>query len=490
MKPLNCTHHHWNEYLGFGPGTPLILTMLLAPALAAHADTDYTATGWVTSVPIWPIVCTNAAGQVLMRANAHVAAVQQSTDERLIGNRVIFANAAFRADGTAQVWGTAYQQVGTFDANTNFTPTAGLWEITYSGVMQADYSLQLSLVGSGSGGAIDGQRITETMTRGVATGPIDPTVPYLYTGTIKPAPVNLRRVVDNFDDNLVTGWTRQGPGLPLLFIESNRQFTVPGKWPGITTHKYSDTYAWGWKNTGWSVTNDQTLEFRVDLVAMSEDATNAAAIAAGNVGRSQMYIVHKGRDFIDLGKWVGPAGMAVFFFEHRAIKNTNVVLSLALTRTDPNLVLTARVLDKDNQEAVLYQRTVVDTPQADATLTSEQLLALSGMDLTIVTDIADAPITSGDRVYLTAWQYTDGNQPEADVTYDNLEMRTTEIPPIGLERAVRLSWPTTGLNYTPQWAPTPQGPWQPVPDQTIPGMNQMTIPASGTMGCIRLIQAP
>ena len=465
-----------------------MLTLLLASALAAQADTNYTATGWVTSVPIWPILCTNAAGQVLLRGNAHVAAVQ-STDPRLTGNRLIFANASFQADGTAQVWGTAYQQVGTFDSNTNFTPTAGLWEINYSGVMQADYSLQLSLVGSGSGGAIDGQRITETMTRQPATGPIDLAVPYFYTGTIKPAPVNIANVVDNFDDGVPKGWARQGPGLPLLLVESNHQFTVRGKWPGIKTYAHDDSYAWARLGTNWSVANGRTVEWRADLVAMSEDATNAAAIVPCDYARQQIYILYKGRDFVQLGKWVG-SGMAVFFHDQQTIKNANVVLSLALTRTDPNLTLTARVLDKDNQETVLYQRTFVDTPQADATLTTAQLLALSGMRLSIEPDITGSPITSGDTVFLDAWQYTDGNQPEADVTYDNLEMRTTEIPPTGIERAVRLSWPMTGLNYTVQWAPTPQGPWQPVPDQSIPGMNQMNVPASSTMQYFRLIQAP
>jgi len=350
-------------------------------------------------------------------------------------------------------------------------------------------SLELSLVGSGAGGAVDGQRITETMTRGVATGPIDPAVPYLYTGTIKPAPVDIKQVVDNFDDNQVIGWTWQGPGLFLPLIESNYQFTVRGRWPGIVTHEHADSYAWGAKPTNWSVANGQTLEWRVDLVATSEGATNAAVLVPGSYARQQIYFFYKGRDFVELAKWVG-SGAAVFFYDHQAIKNTNVVLSLALTRTDPNLVLTARVLDKDNQETVLYQRSFVDTPQADPTLTSAELLALSGMNLTILPDIADAPITYGDRVYLGIWQYTDGTQPEADVTYDNLQMRTTEIPTLSIERAVRVIFPATGLNYAAEWAPTLDGPWQPVPDQTIPGMNQMTLPASSVTQFIRVVQRP
>lgn len=354
MKPLL---QRWAGRRAFGLGVPLTIALLLA-AVAARADTAYTSTGWVTDVPLQFIVCVNAAGQVLLRGNAHIAAVQ-STDARLTGNRLIFANGSVQADGTVLVWGTCCQQVGTFDASTNFTATAGLWEINYTGVMQTNYSLQLKFSGYGSGGAIDGQRMVETMTRGPASAPIDPAVPYFYTGTLKPAPLNLGQIVDNFDDNGLTGWSREGPGTYLPLLETNGQFTVRGRWPGVVTHHHEDTYAWGRLNTNWSVANGRTVEWRVDLVGMSENATNAAAIVPVSYARSQFYILYKGRDFVELGKWVG-SGMAVFFYDHQAVKNTNVVLSLALTRVDSNLVLTARVLDKDNQEAVLYQRSFVD----------------------------------------------------------------------------------------------------------------------------------
>jgi len=62
--------------------------------------------------------------------------------------------------------------------------------MNWRGAMQTNYSMQLSIAGYGVGGAIDGLQIEETMTRAAASGPIDPKVPYLYTGTIKPAPLN------------------------------------------------------------------------------------------------------------------------------------------------------------------------------------------------------------------------------------------------------------------------------------------------------------
>jgi hypothetical protein len=198
----------------------------------------------------------------------------------------------------------------------------------------------------------------------------------------------------------------------------------------------------------------------------------------------------KGRDFVQVGKWIN-GYLAVFFHEKAVIKNTNVVLSLVLTRVNPNVVLTARVLDKDNQEAVLYQRSVVDTPQADPTLTSAELLALSGMNLGVRADNIAPPLNSGDAVFLHAFQYTDGKQPELDVTYDNLELRTSEVPGVGIERAVRLRWPSSAtLNYAVEGAPTLQGPWMPVQDTAVPGMNQMTAPASELMQFFRLQQLP
>jgi hypothetical protein len=174
---MKATHNRSAGCRAFGSGVPITTAMLLLlAAMTAKAQTPYTSTGWVTSNTLPLIVCINAAGQVLLRGNAHTVAVQ-STDARLTGQRLVFANGSVQADGTVLVWGTCYQQVGTFDPNTNFTATAGLWEITYNGVMQTDNSLQLNFTGYGSGGAIDGQRMVETMTRGPASAPIDPAVP-------------------------------------------------------------------------------------------------------------------------------------------------------------------------------------------------------------------------------------------------------------------------------------------------------------------------
>jgi hypothetical protein len=75
-------------------------------------------------------------------------------------------------------------------------------------------------------------------------------------------------------------------------------------------------------------------------------------------------------------------------------------------------------------------------------------------------------------------------------TFDNLELLTYEVPQIALERAVRLTWPDTGMNYLIEAAPTALGPWLPFQDSVPPGMQQMTAPANGSMKFFRLREAP
>ncbi len=465
--------------LGCGLSATAIALWLAAGSVSAATAITYTATGWVNGVLSPGITCTNGQGQVFVRGNVHTARVQ-SSDARLTGNRMIFVNGDYNADGSANLSGTVYHQVGTWDAaGTNFTATGGLWEFTYHGTMGADNSLQLQLAGSGSGGSIEGMRLDEVLIR-AAGSVLDPNLTYQYTGTIQPAPVDIRTVVDNFDDNKISGW------IYAVARETNQQFTVVYNYPGVATHEHLDTWEYPQVNRGWSVANGQTLEWRVDLVSMSENATNAAGISVFYFYGSDVgsYNFLKGRDFTQLFKYVG--GEAVFFHENTVIKNSNVVLSLALTRVNTNVVITTRVLDKDNQEAVLYQRSVVDTPKADPTLTSAELFALSGMKLNVVTDNIP-PLTSGTGIMLSAWQYTDGKQPPFQVTYDNLELWTYSIPPLAVDRAVRLAWPASATaKYTVQSAPTSTGPWSPVQDLLLPGMQQMMIPASEVSKFFRL----
>jgi len=471
----------------FGLHAPLTVTLLLAAA-AATAQTPYTATGWVASVPVPGLWCTNALGQVGIRGNAHLARVQ-STEPRLTGRRTIFVDGAAQADGSAILYGPGYQEVGTWDATgTNFTPSGGMWETSYRGTMGADGSLLLHIVGSGWGGTIDGLRVEETLTR--AAGPmLEPTIPYYYSGILKPPPLSTNLTLGTFDGPL-TGWFYYGPPGSYSYTPTNGQLVVRGYWPGVITRNVVDTYTFGGPYT-WTVADGQTLEARVDLVNLNPTATAARLVLGTDSG---IYGVFKGHNFMALGKWSAnlPWGPTImFFYEQAQAPDTNVVLVLALTRAGANALLTTRVLDKGNPNLVLYERSVVDTPNADPALTSAELQNLSGMSLTLTPDLQGAPFFGG-GVGIGVWQYNyDGQQPAAVATFDNLEVRKQEIPHLGIARAVRLSWMApAGVNYAVEGAPTVQGPWLPVQDPATPGMSQTNLPANDLMKFFRLVQAP
>ncbi len=171
---------------------------LLLPRTVSAQTTPFTAIGWVNGVQFPGIVCTNALGQGLYRGVVHTVRVQ-ATDPRVTGQVLILSEGAYNADGTVNMQGQGYLQVGTWDGGTNFTPTGGRWEMNWRGVMQTNYSAQISIAGYASGGTMDAWRLEMTLTRGPATTALDPTVAYLYTGTIQAPPLNTVEVVDDFN---------------------------------------------------------------------------------------------------------------------------------------------------------------------------------------------------------------------------------------------------------------------------------------------------
>jgi hypothetical protein len=269
-----------------------------------------------------------------------------------------------------------------------------------------------------------------------STGARTSAVARLYV--MRPGLVTTNVVIDNFDDNKLTGWIADGHKGQAKLTETNQQFKVRGYWPGVHTVDLSDTAAVGHLSRNWSVPNGQTVELRVDLVGMDEHAT-AAGMDLWNGVSGAGYALFKGHDFIHLCKpSLSVAGIhGQFFHERVVIKNTNVVLALAVTRVNPNVILTARVLDKEINNAVLYERSVVDTPNIDRTLTQAEMEAASGMHMTAGTDVGP-PVTSGSEVLLSVFQYNDGTRPAAEVTYDNLERWTSVFPVWRPEIAIQL----------------------------------------------------
>ncbi len=464
-----------------------LATLLLATAgLPTRGDTNFTSTGWLLAAPLPGITVTNSSGQVYLKGNAHV--VRMESDNGLIAGRLqAWMDLAYQADGTALFSGPAYGEVGTWDAGTNFIPAGGVWALNYSGVARADGSSQYSMTGHGIGGNIEGLRVSGTAKRAAPGGPTDP---YLISGMIKAAPVNTREVVDDFANNRFT-WPACGvgpvpnPDPPGTFFasETNQQLTIGGTWPA-TTPRIIDSVAWADLAHPWAASAGQTLEARVDVIALSQ---TASATALGLYYTSgQAYFVAVGRNFIALEKeeWLG---LAVFRVVQAPIKDTNIVLSLALTPVGGNVVLTGKVLDKANGD-VIAQVVATDTPASDPTVSASELAQMTGGRLWqgIVADPVGAPHSSGIAPAIFVGQESDTAPVTAFATFDNLELRTYEVPQIGLERAVRLSWPDTGVNGAVESAPCVEGPWLPVLGTDLPGMRQITVPATDRMKFFRL----
>jgi len=357
---------------------PLSVALLLLASLEARGDTPYTGTGWVTGFPVLPIVCTNGAGHVLIRANVQTLRVE-CTDTRLTSRRTVFTDGYYQADGSAVVYGTGYAEVGAW-AGTDFTPNGGIWEINWRGAIQTDYSFQLSLAGYGSGGTIDGWRMEETLTRGPGAGPIDPTVPSQHTGTLRPPPVSATLFADDFDGG-IQDWSIVKLAGTVTLNGTNGQFVTRADWTGEPGDMTKNTFFAFAPSGTWSPTDGQTLQCQVDLVSISQTATNEAMVWAGT--GSDFYAFSVTPRTVYLEKWTASQGLTVFWLDNTVqLPGANVVLCLALTRDQANLILTTRVLDKNNQNAILFERSFVDTPQVDPSLSTAQFSALT--DITTI----------------------------------------------------------------------------------------------------------
>jgi hypothetical protein len=470
---------------------PLAVCVLLLHGAASGQTVSFTATGHVNAVLAPGILCTNALGQVLVRGGVHTARIQ-ATDARVTGQVFIIGDGNYHADGTCYWQGPAYLQVGTWDAaETNFTPTGGLWEGTWAGVMQTNYDLQVSIAGYGSGGTIDGWRLAETLIRTNATAPIDPNVPYLYSGTIKPPPVSTNLIFDDFATN-VSGWGLDYWCGVVNTYWTNQAFGTRASWTNCPAQGMLNFF-FAYRSRSWALADVQTLECQAHLIRMSENTTNGAMVWVGDYS-SGTYGFDLSQAGVGLHKWTPatPNDDIYFWWDNTVhVARTNVVLCLALTRDKGNVILTTRVLDRANQNAVLFERSFADAPGVDATLTTEQFKDLTGITTFTLAPDSGAPVLSGGRGGVGMWQFTDGHQPPVEAIFDNFALRLHDEPPLSIAAAGQLTWTApAGVNYCVLGGPTVQGPWLPVQELTLPGLQKQTAPLSGPAQFFRLVQAP
>ncbi len=289
-------------------------------------------------------------------------------------------------------------------------------------------------------------------------------------------------------------------GAPGILANTNGQLIVTEHFFGPTQTNYpiaTQVTAGHTAPTADPPPDGQTLELRADLISASpDDAYGSVAFSYIIGGLGNGYMFNKGANGLSLVKFydaVSAVNFAWFFSTNQPLKNENVTLVLALTRAGTNLNITTRVLDKDNGDAVLFERTVIDTPQADEVLPSYTAGGMIGM-----ADPAGTPwplLMGPTAIELTlSWHNTlVAPNPRAQVIFDNLQVWQYESPQLTIADAVLLSWPASTGQFILYSAPSLTGAWTPVADpwmRTNNGVCEVSVPRTDSVRFFRLRFAP
>ncbi len=168
------------------------------------------------------------------------------------------------------------------------------------------------------------------------------------------------RVLDDFNDNVKTGWQDFSFPIGITYAdiaEQNGQFKFTLQPVGQSIFSASTR-----TSETFTLQEGRTVEFRVDLVTGNGPDSFAvlAFIPTGSdISQLAGYGLAKSPTDILISKGINK----YFYAATPTIKNDNVTMVLSLTAKNGNVILNARVLDKDNNNAVIFDQTVVDTPR-------------------------------------------------------------------------------------------------------------------------------
>lgn len=220
------------------------------------------------------------------------------------------------------------------------------------------------------------------------------------------------RVVDNFDDNTKTDWKDftfvPGFGIPKE-AGGQMQFELPPAGQAIftATQKTSEQV---------TLQEGRTVEMRVDVIqggGKDSFAVLAFIPTANSPGTLAGYGLAKSTTDVLLTKGIGKYFVADAGAPAQ-IKMDNVTLVLTLIARNGAVEITGKVLDKANNDAVLWQKTVVDTAGADVLADGE--------------DNPAAPYLTAGYFTLYCYEDFDSAAPEDPyrVYYDNAEIFITD----------------------------------------------------------------
>jgi hypothetical protein len=225
-------------------------------------------------------------------------------------------------------------------------------------------------------------------------------------------------VLDDFNAAQRSGWTDSNPGgLPLPGgQQANGVFTF--NLPAIGQSFFIDST----KTTKTFTLDEGTRhEFSVDMISgQGPDSYAVLAFVPVATGADSLagYSLSKSESDVLITK-----GISKYFIDDSSapVKNTNVTLVLTLTVQNTNVTIRGRILDKDNNNLVLWDKTFVDTPAADILDTG--------------TDNPPAPFVGMNGNVVLYLYGNNGTDPAGyQVVYDNLIAAeppgATNAPPI------------------------------------------------------------
>ncbi|MBM3847964.1 MAG: hypothetical protein FJ405_16970, partial [Verrucomicrobia bacterium] len=173
--------------------------------------------------------------------------------------------------------------------------------------------------------------------------------------------VNDTTVLDNFDDGAKTGWTDftfvPGLGIPSE-LEGQFRFEMPPAGQAIFSASQKTSRLFELKE-------GERTEFRVDIIeggkkdsfavlAFLPQANSPGTLAGYGLAKSTTdVLITKGINRYFVNDASAPSDME------------NVTLSLGMEVKNGNVIVTARVLEIQNDNRVRWERIVVDTPNAD-----------------------------------------------------------------------------------------------------------------------------
>lgn len=178
------------------------------------------------------------------------------------------------------------------------------------------------------------------------------------------------RVLDDFNDNNKTGWTdfTFAPGAGSMVEQSGQfKFEIPAAVPAALN---SALFCASTKSSEqFTLQEGRTIEFRVDIVqgggADSFAILGFLPASSSNPSQLKGYSLAKSTTDALMAK-----GINQYFVDNNAsegapAKQDNTTLVLTLSVKNGSVIFSGKILDKDANDAVLWERTVVDTPQAD-----------------------------------------------------------------------------------------------------------------------------